>query len=179
MVDLDAPLLESYIEAILQVSLTKPPVLVVAIFREDLPNVAPFYIFTAVSQGPWLQYILPASKGQFFGILKDMQSLPLKGTSPFHMLVSFFFTKFYFSLSVLIVYGFVNLLLMGSLKFSNNILSKFIFNTFIILEILLNVIINYEDYFLHAIWYDVVQHCMKNVGPHLSILQSITKVIEG
>jgi hypothetical protein len=52
LVDLDASLLEFRVEAILQVGLAKPPVLVVAIFGEDLPNVAPFYIFIAVSQGP-------------------------------------------------------------------------------------------------------------------------------
>jgi hypothetical protein len=54
LVDLDASLLEFRVEAVLQVGLAKPPVLVVAIFGEDLSNVAPFYIFIAVSQGPWL-----------------------------------------------------------------------------------------------------------------------------
>jgi hypothetical protein len=54
LIDLDAPLLEFRVEAVLQVGLAKPPVLVVAIFGEDLPNVAPFYIFTTISQGPWL-----------------------------------------------------------------------------------------------------------------------------
>jgi hypothetical protein len=103
LVDLDAPLLEFRTEAILQVGLTKPPVLVVAIFGEDLSNVAPF---TAVSKGPWLRYILLASKGQLFGILKDMQPLPLKGTPPFPMLVRFFFTKFCFGLLALMVHGF-------------------------------------------------------------------------
>jgi hypothetical protein len=72
LVDLDALLLEFRVEAVLQVGLAKPPVLVVAIFGEDLPNVAPFYILTAVSQGPWLWYILPPSEGQLFGISKDM-----------------------------------------------------------------------------------------------------------
>jgi hypothetical protein len=52
--------------------LAKPPMLVVAIFGEDLPNVAPFYIFTAVSKGPWLQYVLPTFEGQLFRISKDM-----------------------------------------------------------------------------------------------------------
>jgi hypothetical protein len=72
LVDLDALLLEFRVEKKLQVGLAKPPVLVVVIFGEDLPNVAPFYIFTAVSKGPWLWYVLPASKGQLFRILKDM-----------------------------------------------------------------------------------------------------------
>ena len=54
LVDLNAPLLEFVVEAILQVGLTELPVLIVAIFREDLPNVAPFYIFTAINKGPWL-----------------------------------------------------------------------------------------------------------------------------
>jgi hypothetical protein len=62
LVDLDAPLLEFRVKAVLQVGLAKPPVLVVAIFGEDLPNVVPFYIFTAISQGPWLWYILPTSE---------------------------------------------------------------------------------------------------------------------
>jgi hypothetical protein len=132
LVDLDAPLLEFHVEAVLQVGLAKPLVLVVAIFGEDLPNVAPFYIFTAVSQGPWLWYILPASEGQLFGISKDMQPLPLKGASPFPVLVSFFFTKFCFGLLALTVHGFVNLLPMGSLKNFNSILLKFVFNTFTI-----------------------------------------------
>jgi hypothetical protein len=39
LVDLNAPLLEFRVEAILQVGFAKPPVLVVAIFREDLSNV--------------------------------------------------------------------------------------------------------------------------------------------
>jgi hypothetical protein len=132
LVDLDAPLFEFRVEAVLQVGLAKPPVLVVAIFGEDLPNVAPFYIFTAVSQGPWLWYILPASESQFFEISKDMQALLLKGTPPFHVLVNFFFTKFCFGLLVLTVHGFVNLLPMGSLKNFNSILLKFVFNTFTI-----------------------------------------------
>jgi hypothetical protein len=132
LVDLDAPLLEFRIEAVLQVGLAKPPVLVVAIFGEDLPNVAPFYILTVVSQGPWLWYILPASEGQLFGISKNMQPLPLKGAPPFPVFVSFFFTKFYFGLLVLTVHGFVNLLPMGSLKNFNSILLKFVFNKFTI-----------------------------------------------
>jgi hypothetical protein len=132
LVDLDASLLEFRVEAVLQVGLAKPLVLVVAIFGEDLPNVAPFYIFIAISQGPWLWYILPTSEGQLFGILKDMQPLPLKGAPPFPVLVSFFFTKFCFGLLTLTVHGFVNLLPMGSLKNFNSILLKFVFNTFII-----------------------------------------------
>jgi hypothetical protein len=44
LVDLDASLLEFRVEAVLQVGLAKPPVHVVAIFGEDLPNVAPFPI---------------------------------------------------------------------------------------------------------------------------------------
>jgi hypothetical protein len=72
LVDLDAPLLEFLVKAILQVGLTKPPVLVVAIFREDLPNVAPLYIFTTASKGLWLRYVFPASEGQLFWISKDM-----------------------------------------------------------------------------------------------------------
>jgi hypothetical protein len=132
LVDLDAPLLEFRVEAILQVGLAKPPVLVVAIFGEDLPNVAPFYILTTVSQGPWLWYILLASEGQLFGISKDMLPLPLKGAPPFPVLVSFFFTKFCFGLLALTVHGFVNLLPMGSLKNFNSILLKFVFSTFTI-----------------------------------------------
>jgi hypothetical protein len=66
LVYLDAPSLEFLVAAILQVGLAKPPMLVVAIFREDLPNVAPFYIFTTVSKGPWLRYVLLASEGQLF-----------------------------------------------------------------------------------------------------------------
>jgi hypothetical protein len=116
LVDLNAPLLEFRVEAILQVGLAKPPVLVVAIFGEDLPNVVPFYIFTAVSKGPWLQYVLLASEGQLFQISKDMQPLPLNGAPPFPMLVSIFFTKFCFGLLALAVHGFLNLLPMGSLK---------------------------------------------------------------
>jgi hypothetical protein len=136
--------------------LAKPPVLVVAIFREDLPNVAPFYIFTAVSQGPWLWYILPASEGQLFGISKDMQLLPLKGAPPFRVLVNFFFTKFCFGLLAFTVHGFVNLLPMDSLKNFNSILLKFIFNTFTIKKTLLNAITNYKYYILRAMWYNSV-----------------------
>jgi hypothetical protein len=132
LVYLNALLLEFHIEAVLQVGLAKPPVLVVAIFEKDLPNVAPFYIFTAASQGPWLWYTLLASEGQLFGISKDMQPLPLKGAPPFPVLVSFFFTKFCFGLLVLTVHGFFNLLPMGSLKNFNSILLKFVFNTFTI-----------------------------------------------
>jgi hypothetical protein len=128
--DLDAPLLEFLIEAILQVGLAKPPVLVVAIFGEDLPKVAPFYIFPAVSKGPWLRYVLPASEGQLLWISKDMQPLPLNGAPPFPVLVSFFFPKFYFGLLALAVHGFLNLLPMGSLKKFNSILLKGVFNTF-------------------------------------------------
>ena len=106
--------------------------LVVAIFGEDLPNVVPFCIFTAVSQGPWLQYILPASEGQLFGILKSLQPLPWKGIPLFPVLVSFFFTKFCFDLLALMVHGFLNLLPIDSLKNSNNILLNVVFNTFTI-----------------------------------------------
>jgi hypothetical protein len=42
LVDLDAPLFEFQVEAILQVGLAKPPVLVVVVFGEDLSNMAPF-----------------------------------------------------------------------------------------------------------------------------------------
>jgi hypothetical protein len=94
--------------------------------------VAPFYIFTTVSKGPWLRYILPASKGQHFGILKDMQPLPLKGAPPFPVLVRFFFTKFCFGLLAMTVHGSFNLLPIGSLKKFNSILLKFVFNTFTI-----------------------------------------------
>jgi hypothetical protein len=132
LVDLNAPLLEFRVEAILQVGLAKPLVLVVVIFGEDLSNVAPFYIFTAVSKGPWLWYILPASKSQLFGKSKDMQPLSLKGAPPFPVLVRFFFTKFHFGLLALTVHGFFNLLPMGSLKNFNSILLKFVFNTFTI-----------------------------------------------
>jgi hypothetical protein len=132
LIDLDAPLLEFRVKAVLQVGLAKPLVLVVAIFGEDLLNVAPFYIFTAVSQGPWLWYILPASEGQLFEISKDKQPLPLKGAPPFAVLVSFFYTKLCFGLMALTVHGFVNLLPMGSLKIFNSILLKFVFNTFTI-----------------------------------------------
>jgi hypothetical protein len=129
---LDVPLLEFHVEAVLLVGLAKPPVLVVALFGEDLPNVAPFYILTAVSQGPWLWYILPAFEGQLFGISKEMQPLPLKAAPPFPVLVSFFFMKFCFGLLSLTVHGFVNLLPMGSLKNFNSILLKFVFSTFTI-----------------------------------------------
>jgi hypothetical protein len=107
-------------------------VLVVVIFGEDLPNVAPFYIFTAINKGPWLWYVLPTSECQLLRISKDMQPLPLNGAPPFPVLVSFFFTKFCFSLLALAVHGFLNLLPMGSLKNSNSILLKGVFNTFII-----------------------------------------------
>jgi hypothetical protein len=84
--------------------------LVVAIFGEDLPNVAPLYIFTVVSKGPWFRYVLPASEGQLFRISKDMQPLPLNGAPPFPVLISFFFTKFCFGLLTLAVHSFLNLL---------------------------------------------------------------------
>jgi hypothetical protein len=106
--------------------------LVVAIFGEDLSNVAPFYIFTAVNKGPWLRYVLPASEGQLFQISKDIQPLSLNGAPPFFVLVSFFFTKFCFGLLALVVHGFLNLLRMCSLKNFNSILLKFVFNTFTI-----------------------------------------------
>jgi hypothetical protein len=121
LVDLDALLFEFRVEAILQVGLTEPPVLFVAVFPKDLSNMAPFYIFTAVSKGPWLQYILPAPEGQLLWISKDMQPLPLNGAPPFHVLVCFFFTKFCFGLLALAVHGFLNLLPIGSLKNSNGI----------------------------------------------------------
>jgi hypothetical protein len=79
---LDASSLEFLVAAILQVGLAKLPMLVVAIFGEDLPNVVPFYIFIAVSKGPWLRYILLSSESQLFWISKDMQPLPLNGTPP-------------------------------------------------------------------------------------------------
>jgi hypothetical protein len=132
LVYLDAPSLEFLVAAILQVGFAKPPMLVVAIFGEDLPNMAPFYIFTTVSKGPWLRYVLPASEGQLFRISKDMQPLPLNGAPPFPVLVSFFFTKFRFGLLALAVHGFLNLFRMCSLKFFNSILLKFVFNTFTI-----------------------------------------------
>jgi hypothetical protein len=132
LVYLDAPSLEFFIVAILQVGLAKPPMLVVAIFGEDLSNVAPFYIFTAVGKDPWFRYVLPASEGQLFRILKDTQPLPLNGAPPFPVLVSFFFTKFRFGLLALAVYGFLNLLCMCSLKKFNSILLKGVFNTFTI-----------------------------------------------
>jgi hypothetical protein len=144
LVDLDAPLFEFRVKAILQVGLVEPPVLVVAVFRKDLPNVVPFYIFTAVNKVPWLRYLLLASKGQLLRISKDMQLLPLNGTPPFPIHVYFFFTKFCFGLLALAVHGFLNLLPIGSLKNSNSILLKGIFNTFTIYEALLNVLTIYQ-----------------------------------
>ena len=82
LVYLDAALFEFRIEAILQVGLGEPSVLVVAIFGEDLSNMAPFYKFTAVTQAPWLWYILPAFEGQPLKISKNMQPLPWNGALP-------------------------------------------------------------------------------------------------
>ena len=141
LVYLDALLLEFCVKAILQVGLAEPLVLVVAIFGKDLFNVAPFYIFTTVSKGPWLWYILPASEGQLFWISKDMQPLLLNGALPFLVFVGFFFTKFCFALKV---HGFLNLLPMDSLKNCTSVLLKTIFNTFTILGALLNVLTNYK-----------------------------------
>jgi hypothetical protein len=61
LVDLDALLFEFWIEAVLQVGLVEPLMLVVAVFREDLPNVAPF---ATVIEDPWLRYIFPAPECQ-------------------------------------------------------------------------------------------------------------------
>jgi hypothetical protein len=132
LVDLGAPLFEFRIEAILQVGLVEPSVLVVVGFGEDLSNMAPFYIFTTVNKGPWLRYILLASDCQLLRILEDMQPLLLNGAPPFLILVCFFFTKFHFDLLALAVHGFLNLLPIGSLKNSNGILLKDVFNTFTI-----------------------------------------------
>jgi hypothetical protein len=49
LVDLNTSLFEFYIKAVLQVHLAEPPMLVVAFFREDLPDVAPFYIYSQQS----------------------------------------------------------------------------------------------------------------------------------
>jgi hypothetical protein len=54
LVDLDVSLFEFWIEAVFQVGLAEPPMLVVEFFGEDLPNVVPFYIFAIVSKGSWL-----------------------------------------------------------------------------------------------------------------------------
>ena len=89
MVYLDAALLEFRIEAIFQVRLGKPLVLVVTLFGEDLPDVAPFYIITAVIQAPRLWYILPAPEGQLLWVSKDMEPLLWNGTPPYPILVSF------------------------------------------------------------------------------------------
>ena len=59
LVDPNTSLFEFYIELVLQVRLTEPSMLVVAFSREDLPDVAPLYIFATVSKGPWLRYIFP------------------------------------------------------------------------------------------------------------------------
>jgi hypothetical protein len=107
-------------------------VLVVVVFGEDLSNVVPFYIFSAVIKGPWLEYILLALECQLLWISKDMQPLPLNGAPPFRVLVYFFFMKFCFGFLSLVVHGFLNMLCMDSLKYSNGILFKGLFNTFTI-----------------------------------------------
>jgi hypothetical protein len=63
LVDLDA-LFEFWIEAVLQVGLTEPPMVVVMVFRKDLSNMAPLYVLTAISKGPWFLYILPTFECQ-------------------------------------------------------------------------------------------------------------------
>jgi hypothetical protein len=104
--------------AVLQVSLVEPPK-VVTVFKEDLSFMAPFYVFTTVNNGSWLQYILPAPKCQLLRILEDMQPLSLNGASPLPIFVCFFFTKFRFGLLAMAVHGFLNLLPMDNLKNSN------------------------------------------------------------
>jgi hypothetical protein len=116
LVDLDALLFEFWIKAVLQVELAKPLMLVVVVFKEDLSNMAPFYVFKAVSKCPWLRYILLAPKCQLLRIPEDMQLLPLSGTYPLPIFVYFFFMKFRFGLLALAVHGFLNLLPMDSLK---------------------------------------------------------------
>jgi hypothetical protein len=72
LVDLNAPLFEFKVKAKLQVGLVEPPMLVVTVLREDLPNMAPFYILTAVSKGPWLRYILPPLECQLLQVPEDI-----------------------------------------------------------------------------------------------------------
>lgn len=152
MVYLDAALLEFRIEAILQVRLGKPPVLVVALFGEDLSDVASFYIITAILIAPRLWYILPAFEGQLLWVSKDMEPLPWNGAPPLPALVSFYFTKFRIGLLSSTVHGFVNVLCIRILNVLNCILLKFVFNTCTIEKILLNAVSNYEHYFRCAMW---------------------------
>jgi hypothetical protein len=105
LVDLDA-LFEFWIEAVLQVGLAESPMLVVAFFGEDLPNVVPLYIFGTVSEGQWLRYIFPVPECQLLRVSKDMQLLSLNGAPPLPILVDFFFKKLRFSLLSMAVNGF-------------------------------------------------------------------------
>jgi hypothetical protein len=121
LVDLDALLFEFWIKVVLQVDLAEPPMLVVAVFGKDLSNVAPFYIFAIVSEGPWLRYIFPVPECQLLRVSEDMQPLPLNDTPPLPVFVGFFFTKFYFGLLSMAVHAFFYQPPMESLGNSNGI----------------------------------------------------------
>ena len=131
LVDLDASLDEFWIEAILQVCLVESLMLVVAFFKEDLSNVATFYIFATISKGPQLRYIFLAFECQFFGILKHMQPLPRNGDPLLLSPIGFFFAKLCFGLLLMMVHGFFYLFLMQSLDNSNgNLISRPIQNVY-------------------------------------------------
>jgi hypothetical protein len=51
LVDLKASLFEFWIEAILQVGLVEPLMVVVMVFGKDISNMAPFYVHTTISKG--------------------------------------------------------------------------------------------------------------------------------
>jgi hypothetical protein len=114
-------LFEFWIEVVLQVGFAIPSMLVVAVFEEDLPNVAPFYILAIVSEGPWLWYIFPAPECQLLQVLEDMQPLPLNGTPLLLVFVGILFTKLRFGLLSMAVHAFFYLPLMESLDKSNGI----------------------------------------------------------
>jgi hypothetical protein len=122
LVDLDASLCEFWIEAILQVRLAEPSMLIVAFFGEDLSNVAPFYIFATISNGPWLRYIFLASECQLFWVSKHMQPLPQNGTRPLPGPIGFLFAKLRFGLLSMTIHGFFYLHPIQSLDNSNGIL---------------------------------------------------------
>jgi hypothetical protein len=122
LVDLNTSLFEFCIDAVLQVRLAEPPMLIVEFFRKDLPDVALLHIFATVSKGPWLRYIFPTPECQLLWVSMDMQPLLLNGAPPLPGPVCFLFMKLCFGLLSMAVHGFFYLVPMESLDNSNGIL---------------------------------------------------------
>ena len=70
LIDFNASLFESLIDAVFQIGFMEPAVVVVPLFGEGLVNVAPFNVTGASLETPRVRHFIPAPKCKFLGVSK-------------------------------------------------------------------------------------------------------------